>query len=639
MASVRQNVIVGTSGHIDHGKTSLVRALTGTDTDRWEEEKRRGITIDLGFASLDLGDDLRIGFVDVPGHERFVKNMLAGVGGIDIVLLVVAADESVMPQTREHFEICRLLGVRHGLIALTKADAVDEEILELVDDPVSKLEVDEFVSGSFLDGAPMIPVSSVTGLGLRDLCRALRQVAREVEAREDGELLRLPVDRVFTMKGFGTVVTGTLTSGQIRVESPVEILPGRQQARVRNLEVHGESVDLARAGQRTAINLGGIAKADLERGACLVEPGVFAPTEQFDAHIELLPSAKPLKHAAPVHVHLGTAETVGRAYLLEASGRRSSLKPGESGFVQLRLDNPLVAVSGDRFILRQFSPLTTIAGGTVLHPHAVRHRKKEDWRPALEALLEGNPSTILEMLCAERTFGMAGADLTAITGRRESEWRSLAGAGKAVRVLHDKPLWICADIRAKSAAKRVLDALAQFHKANPLESGLPVEALRSSEFSGAPEFFANYILQGLTAEKKVELDGDLVKAADHKIRLVGDEREAREQLVTAFEQAGLQVPLLKDLLPTLPIDSGRARRILAALLREGVLVRINAELVFHSTAVNALLARLAPLRGQLVDVGEFKTLANVSRKYAIPLLEHFDKQKVTLRDGNKRRVL
>ncbi len=634
MASVRQNVIVGTSGHIDHGKTSLVRALTGTDTDRWEEEKRRGITIDLGFASLDLGDDLRIGFVDVPGHERFVKNMLAGVGGIDIVLLVVAADESVMPQTREHFEICRLLGIPHGLIALTKADAVDEEILELV-----KLEVEEFVSGSFLDGAPMIPVSSVTGAGTAELCQALRGVARDVEERDDSELLRLPVDRVFTMKGFGTVVTGTLASGQLRVEAPVEILPGRQQARVRNLEVHGESVDLARAGQRTAINLGGIAKADLERGMCLAEPNAFAPTVQFDARIELLPSAKPLKHAAPVHVHLGTAETVGRAYLLDAAGRRSSLKPGESAFVQLRLDHPLVAVSGDRFILRQFSPLTTIAGGTVLQPQAVRHRRKQAWRPALEALRDENPAAILEALCAEREFGMSGADLTAITGWRESAWRSAALANKEVRVLRDKPLWVCADEHAQAAADRLLIALTEFHTANPLESGIPVEALRSKQFGDAPEFFADHILQRLEVAQKVELDGDLVKAADHEIRLGGDEREAKQQLLAVFEQAGLQVPLLKDLLPTLPIDSGRARRILAALLREGVLVRINAELVFHSDAVNGLLARLAPLRGQLVDVGEFKALANVSRKYAIPLLEHFDKQKVTLRDGNKRRVL
>ena len=634
MPSVRQNVIVGTSGHIDHGKTSLVRALTGTDTDRWEEEKRRGITIDLGFASLDLGEDLRIGFVDVPGHERFVKNMLAGVGGIDIVLLVVAADESVMPQTREHFEICRLLGIRQGLIALTKADAVDEEILELV-----KLEVEEFVAGSFLDGAPLVPVSSVTGAGTKDLCQALRQVAGDVEERGYSEPLRLPVDRVFTMKGFGTVVTGTLASGQLRIEDAVEILPGRQQARVRNVEVHGESVETARAGQRTAINLGGTAKADLARGMCLAEPRLFAPTERFDAHIELLPSAKPLKHAAPVHVHLGTAETVGKAHLLEASGRQSSLKPGDSAFVQLRLDHALVAVSGDRFILRQFSPLTTIAGGTVLHPHAGRHRRKDDWRPALEALREGDPAAILEALCAGQAFGMAGADLTAITGRREPAWRSIAQSCKSIRVLRDEPLWVCADSRAKAAEDRLLKALARFHKANPLESGIPVEALRSSEFGAAPDFFADHILQRLQAERKVELAGELVKSADHEIRLGSDEREAKERLINAFAQAGLQVPLLKDLLPTLPIDSGRARRILAALLREGVLVRINADLVFHSEAVDALLARLVPLRGQLVDVGEFKALANVSRKYAIPLLEHFDKQKVTLRDGNKRRVL
>ncbi len=634
MASAKQNVIVGTSGHIDHGKTSLVRALTGTDTDRWEEEKRRGITIDLGFASLDLGDDLRVGFVDVPGHERFIKNMLAGVGGIDIVLLVVAADESVMPQTREHFEICRLLGIRHGLVALTKADAVDQEILELV-----RLEVEEFVADSFLDGAPLIPVSSVTGAGTRDLCQALRKIADDVEERGHSEPLRLPVDRVFTMKGFGTVVTGTLASGQLRVEDAVEILPGRQQARVRNLEVHGESVETARAGQRTAINLGGIAKSDLGRGMCLAEPRLFAPTERLDAHIELLPSAKPLKHAAPVHVHLGTAETVGKAYLLESSGRQSSLKPGESAFVQLRLDHALVAVSGDRFILRQFSPLTTIAGGTVLHPHAGRHRKKDNWRPALEAFREGDPATILEALCAGQAFGIAGADLTATTGRREPEWHSIAQACESVRVLRDNPLWVCAESRAKAAEDRLLKALARFHKANPLESGVPVEALRSGEFGDAPEFFADHILRRLQAERKVELDGELVKSADHEIRLGSDEREAKEMLIAAFAQAGLQVPLLKDLLPTLPIDSGRARRILAALLREGVLVRINADLVFHSEAVDALLARLAPLRGQLVDVGEFKALANVSRKYAIPLLEHFDKQKVTLRDGNKRRVL
>jgi len=634
MASVRQNVIVGTSGHIDHGKTSLVRALTGTDTDRWEEEKRRGITIDLGFASLDLGDDLRIGFVDVPGHERFVKNMLAGVGGIDIVLLVVAADESVMPQTREHFEICRLLGIPHGLIALTKADAVDEEILELV-----KLEVEEFVSGSFLDGAPMIPVSSVTGAGTAELCQALRGVARDVEERDDSELLRLPVDRVFTMKGFGTVVTGTLASGQLRVEAPVEILPGRQQARVRNLEVHGESVDLARAGQRTAINLGGIAKAELERGMCLAEPNAFAPTVQFDARIELLPSAKPLKHGAPVHLHLATAETVGRAYMLGAQGRQASVDPGSEAYVQLRLDNPVLAVAGDRFILRQFSPLTTIAGGTVLRPEAPKHRQKDEWRPLLDALLERDRSRILDLLCRERPYGLAGSELTALTGEEEPLWLVTAQETASLAVLRKKPVWVCSVARIGDAEAQLLEALERYHSANPLEAGAPVEAMRSGQFGDAPDIFAEHLLRRLQQSGKIRFDEDLVRLANHQIRLQADEQAARDRLVEAFQAAGLQVPGVKDLLASLSIDGPRAQRVLAALLREGVLVRVSHELVFHSTAIRTLKENLGAFRGQRINVAEFKALADVSRKYAIPLLEYFDRQKLTLRDGDKRRVL
>ena len=634
MPGTSHNVIVGTSGHIDHGKTSLVRALTGTDTDRWEEEKRRGITIDLGFASLDLGDNLRLGFVDVPGHERFIKNMLAGAGGIDIVLLVVAADESVMPQTREHFEICRLLGIRHGLIALTKADLVDEEIIEL-----ATLEIEEFVSGSFLAGSPVIPVSSSTGAGMPDLRGALADAAQSIEPRDGDGLLRLPVDRAFTMTGFGTVVTGTLASGRLRVEDPVQILPGGEQARARNLEVHGVSVPVAFAGQRTAVNLGGISKAAVERGMCLVAPGSFSPTAQFDARIELLPTAKPLKHAAPVHVHLGTAESVGRAYLLGATGRQAALKPGETAYVQLRLDNSLTAVSGDRFILRQFSPLTTIAGGTVLHPHAERHRKNDNWRPVLDALREGQTATVLASLCDDRRFGIAGTELTDITGTPETEWRALARSAKSLRILREAPLWVCSDSRAVQAENRLLQALEQFHRANPLETGTPVEAIRSSEFGDAPDFFADHLLRRLEAAGKIVLDGDLVRAADHKIRMGTDEQDARDRLVAAFDQAGLQVPTLKAFLPTLPIDAARAQRILAALLREGVLVRVSPELVFHSGAINTLRSQLAPLRGQAIDMGEFKALANVSRKYAIPLLEFLDKQKVTLRVGNTRRVL
>ena len=634
MPQPAHNVIVGTSGHIDHGKTSLVRALTGTDTDRWEEEKRRGITIDLGFASLEIEPGLRLGFVDVPGHERFVKNMLAGVGGIDLVLMVIAADESVMPQTREHFEICRLLGIRQGVIALSKSDLVDEEILELV-----KLEVEEFLDGSFLSAAPMIPVSSATGEGLAELCQALAAVARRAEPKPGGGLLRLPVDRVFTMKGFGTVVTGTLTSGRLRVDDSVELLPGREQARVRNVEVHGESVNVAHAGQRTAVNLGGTPKTSLRRGMCLVQPKRFRTTMQFDAKVELLPSAKPLKHAAPVHVHLATAETVGRAFILGARGRNAAVAPGSKVFLQLRLSNPLVAVSGDRFILRQFSPMTTIGGGIVLHPQAARHRRKEDWRPLLQALDSGDPVHTLQLLCESRFYGISGAELASLTGTSESQWRSAARSAQSLHVMRDRPLWVCSTARVRDAEQRLLEALERFHNANPLVAGASVQSIRSSEFGAAPDFFADQLLHRLEARGLLVLDSELVRKADHQIRFQADEQEARDRLVAAFEEAGLRVPFLKEFLPTLPIDAARAQRILATLLRDGVLVRVSRELVFHSTAMDALARRLAKLRGQTINVGQFKALANVTRKYAIPLLEHFDRNKMTLRDGDARRVL
>ncbi len=635
MPTAGHNVIVGTSGHIDHGKTALVRALTGTDTDRWEEEKRRGITIDLGFASLEIEPGRILGFVDVPGHERFVKNMLAGVGGIDVVLLVIAADESVMPQTREHFEICRLLGIRQGIVALTKSDLVDAEILELV-----QLEVEEFVAGSFLEQAPVIAVSSVTGQGLPELRRALAAAARAVQPRPSDGAVRLPVDRVFTMKGFGTVVTGTLTNGSLRADDQVEILPGGQLARVRNVEVHDQAVPAAFSGQRTAVNLGGTSKAALVRGMSLVEPKRFATTAQFDAHIELLASAKPLKHGAPVHVHLAAAETVGRAYLLECRGRQASLKPGTKAFVQLRLDHPLLAVSGDPFILRQFSPLATIAGGRVLHPRAPRHKQNDDWRPLLAAMHEGRIQTVLELLCAERRYGISGRELGALTGREdEEEWLRLARSSASLAVLREKPLWVCARERVQEAEARLLAALTQFQERNPLLPGASLEAIRSGEFGDAPEFFPHELVRQLRASGKLVLDGELVRTADHRIRLRAEEQESRDRLVAAFERSGLRVPVLKEFLPTLPIDGARAQRILAALLREGVLVRVNQELVFHSSAIGALRDRLAALRGTSITVQQFKTLADVSRKYAIPLLEHCDRQKVTLRHGDVRRVL
>ncbi|RMG48984.1 MAG: selenocysteine-specific translation elongation factor, partial [Acidobacteria bacterium] len=354
-----KHIIVGTAGHIDHGKTELVKALTGIDADRLKEEKERGITIDIGFAFLTMGDT-RFGFVDVPGHERFVKNMLAGVHGIDLVLLVVAADESIMPQTREHFDICRLLRVKSGLIAITKVDLVDEELLQLVEE-----EVRDFVRGSFLDGAPIIRVSARTGVGLEELKAALVNLGERIQERQSNAVPRLPIDRVFTKRGFGTVVTGTLVSGTLREGESVEILPRQMGATIRGLQVHNKPVEVAHAGERTAVNLQGVGVEDLQRGDVLVPPRRFRPTSMLDARLELLPTApQPIENRTRVRFHIGTAEIMARVILLD----RESLRPGDAALVQFRLERPTFAVAGDRFIIRRYSPQTTVGGGVILDP-------------------------------------------------------------------------------------------------------------------------------------------------------------------------------------------------------------------------------------------------------------------------------
>lgn len=629
-----KHIIVGTAGHIDHGKTSLVRALTGIDGDRWAEEKRRGITIDLGFAHLELSDDLRLGFVDVPGHERFIRNMLAGVGGIDILLMVIAADESVMPQTREHFDICRLLGIRRGITVLAKADLVDEEILELV-----KLEVEEYVEGSFLESAPMIAVSSETGEGLDELRSALLKAGREIEGKTASGFARLPIDRVFSMKGFGTVVTGTLASGKLAAEAEVEIQPGGGRARIRSIQVHGDKSGGAIAGQRTAVNVSGVDKADLTRGLTLVEPGLFRSTRQFDAHLELLPSAKPLKHCAPVHFHSGTAEAVGRVYLLEREGRKPALASGSAGFVQVRLDEDVFVLPGDRFILRQFSPLITIAGGVVLDPMASRHRQKDNWRPLLEAMCSGGEADKLAAVSEGYPFGVGVDELVARTGRSAKELATVAKTSSSVTVIRPQPLWVASTAAITQGELSLIKALTAFHEKNPLHPGASLEAIRSSELSDAPEVFASYLIDNLVTAKKIAIDGELIRLASHRIVMQADEQDARDKMLTGFENAGLKVPGLKDFLPTLKIDATRSRRILQTLLREGLLVKVTDELVFHRDALAVLKKSLAPHRGKEITVPEFKELAGVSRKYAIPLLEYFDKQRVTRRSGTVRIVV
>ena len=629
-----KHVIVGTAGHIDHGKTALVEALTGVNADRWEEERRRGITIDLGFADLALDSGARLGFVDVPGHERFVRNMLAGASGIDVVLLVVAADESIMPQTREHFDICRLLGVQRGVLALTKSDLVEPDLLELV-----RMETQEYVAGSFLEDAPVVPVSAKTGAGVGELRTALEDAARAVRPKSAQSRFRLPVDRAFVIKGFGSVVTGTLASGAVTVEDEVEIHPIGRRVRVRGLQRHGEKVERVEAGSRTAVNLAGIDAADLARGMSLTEPGVFEPSTDLDCELELLASAPALKHGSPVHFHIGAAEIEGKVLLLERSedtGQRlRALAPGGRAFARIRLTAPALAVSGDRFVIRRFSPVTTIGGGRVLDPHPPRREAYPARLARLRAFASGELAVILDALANASQFELQGTEAVGRTGALDAEIRE---ASSALTVIRDKPLVLAHPDRLAAAQQKLLADLKAFHKANPLLAGKPRGAVHSGPFAAAPEDFVEHLIKSLVESKKVAVEGELIRLASHGIQMDSAEQKARDTLVAAFADAGLQVPTLKAFLPSLGLDVKRTQRILGALLREGLLVRVSDDLVFHREALAALLAKLAERKSEQprLTVPEFKELSGVSRKYAIPLLEYLDRSRVTRRDGDAR---
>ena len=630
-----KSIIVGTAGHIDHGKSALVRALTGTDPDRWEEEKRRGITIDLGFAHLDLPSDdgkesFRLGFVDVPGHERFVRNMLAGVGGMDLVLLVIAADEGVKPQTREHFDICRLLEIRRGLTVLTKSDLVDAETLEVV-----RLEVADFLRGSFLDGAPIVPVSALTGAGLNDLRREMAKIAAEIHARDSSQIFRLPIDRVFTMKGHGTVITGTTISGTVSKEDEVEVFPIAKRARVRSVQVHDQPVDRALAGQRTALNLAGVEKETLARGMMLAAPGLLRTTTRVDVHLSLLPSAKALKDRARVHFHWYTAELIAEVVLLD----RKQVKPGETAFAQLRVAEPVSALPGDRFIVRQFSPVVTIGGGVVLDPFPQK-RKPEVRVGFLATLLEGNRERILSARVARRECaGLSLTDLVAETGWTTVEAKQLAtSVEKSGTVARLGESLISAEA-LNSAEQHVETTLREFHDKNPLVPGLSKEELR--ERLGLSPGIFDGIVGRLSLSKKVESQGELIRLAGRGVQMKDDEAEAKRVIEQAFAAAGLKVPLLKEVLAGLKIDQARAQKLVTLLLRDRVLVKLSDDLVFHSAALEQLKQQVRAMKATSpqMDVPKFKDTFGITRKYAIPLLEYLDRERVTRRVGDARQVL
>jgi len=617
-----KNIIAGTAGHIDHGKSALVRALTGIDTDRLKEEKQRGISIDLGFAHLQLSQNLRVAFIDVPGHERFIKNMLAGVGGIDLVLFVIAADESIKPQTREHFDICRLLGIERGIVVLTKSDLVDNDILDLV-----RLEVDEFVQGSFLENAPVIPVSSTAGAGLPGLRAELEKIAAGIRERDSSHYFRLPIDRAFSMRGFGTVVTGTLISGTVRLEQEVELHPARKRLRIRGIQVHGASVDRASAGQRTALNIAGVEPDELARGMMLAEAGRFHSVQQIDCVFDLLPSARPLKHRAPVHFHSGTAEVEAEVRLIE---RTEAIPPGSRGYVRFLLRDPLQLLPGDRFIVRMFSPVITIGGGTILDIGAPRRGTSDRLRVLESAPLAGK----IALLVRESRYGMSMPELVSRLGLLEADVRKAAASTQAV-VIEAPQFWLLDPAWVSGRIEKIQEILKQFHRVNPLLAGLSKEELRSRQLPGAPPFLLDALL---ARARTIAADGESVRLASHKVALKQDEEEAANKIESAFRSAGLAVPFVQEVLAKSGVEAARARTILQLLLREKKLVRISDELVFHPTAIQTLREMLARHKGARFSVPEFKDWTGVSRKYAIPLLEFLDREHITRREGDLRLV-
>jgi selenocysteine-specific elongation factor len=631
-----KSIIVGTAGHIDHGKSTLIEALTGTHPDRLEEEKRRGITIDLGFAFLEEGG-VRFGFVDVPGHERFVKNMLAGTSGIDLVLFVVAADEAIKPQTREHFDICRLLGVKRGVIALTKTDLVDRDTAELV-----RLELEEFVKGSFLEGARIIGTSARTSDGLAELKEVLLDTAKEITEKHAERYFRLPIDRSFAVKGFGTVVTGTLASGQIAVGDEVELLPAKKLFRVRGVQTGGKPVERAQAGQRTAVNLAGIDHGALQRGMVVAAPGRFARTRRIDARMELLPSAPRLKHRARVHFHAGTTETVAEVLLHE----KTELFPGEAAFVQLRLADEVVVVRGDRFIARQFSPVITIGGGEILDPLARRPTRKDIGRTQfLETFERGSNEEILGAMVERNTLGLGMQEIVTRTGWMETEVRAAAqNLEKAgtIRSISAESLLLLAEGRFQEVVRKLLARVGSFHGENPLLPGISREELRAAVGRRVRTETFRAALDELAEQNKVVLQSELVKKPGAEITLTSEEGRAKQQLEQAFANSGLAVPSVKEVLAQLAIESQRAEKILQILLREKVLVRVSPELIFHRDALGRLpelLQNYKKSKGPRIGVPTFKELTGITRKYAIPLLEYLDRQRLTRRMGDERVIL
>ena len=632
-----KQIILGTAGHIDHGKTTLIKALTGTDTDRLKEEKLRGITIELGFASLDLPSGQHIGIVDVPGHEKFVKNMVAGATGIDIVVMVIAADEGVMPQTKEHMEICTLLGVKHGFVVLTKTDLVDEEWLELAME-----DVKDFIRGTFLDDTPIIPVSSTTGDGIPEFIQTLDELSVNIPERTSAGLFRLPVDRVFTMKGFGTVITGTLISGRIQVGDTIMIYPSKITSKVRGIQVHNHRVNTAEAGMRTAINFQGLEKASVSRGDILANPGALTSGYMVDVSLNFLSSnSKPAKNRMLVRFHTGTSEVMGNLILLD----KEELSPGDTTVAQLRLDSPVALVKDDRFVLRSYSPVRTIGGGYVLNPIPQKHKR---FKPEIVVGLKGlEGSDLIEIISyhvdQSGYLGLSFSNLKLMTNSPEKQLdnaiQGLLSKKGVIQVDREKKIYIHKTV-FDHLMKNIKDHLSTYHKVNPLKAGMPREELKTKFPPDMNSKLFSLVINQMIKSKEIAAEEETVRLTDHKVSLGTDQTDIKKKIIETYKKSRLTPPYFRELAKTLDVDISRAKDVLMLLVDEGIIIKTKEDLYFHTDAVKDLKNKLVDfltINGE-ITTPQFKDMTGASRKFVIPLIEYFDSKKVTLRIGDIRKL-
>jgi len=632
-----KQIILGTAGHIDHGKTSLIKALTGINTDRLKEEQLRGITIELGFASMDLPSGQHIGIVDVPGHEKFVKTMVAGATGIDMVVMVIAADEGIMPQTREHMEICSLLNIQHGLVVLTKRDMVDEEWLELVTD-----DVQSFAAGSFLEDCPILPVSSTTGQGIPELVQALETLSASIPERSSTNLFRLPVDRVFTMKGFGTVITGTLISGMIRVGDPVMIYPSGVTSKVRGIQVHNASVEHAVSGMRTAINFQGLEKASINRGDVLSSPNALTSSFMVDVRLHFLKSnKKPVKNRTRIRFHTGTSEVLGNLILLDSE----ELSPGSMTSAQLRLDAPVAVVKDDRFVIRSYSPVRTIGGGGILNPIPQKHKRfKPEVFSGIQKLGDLSPDEVITYHAEDAGYqGISFSDLRIMTNISDKKLD-----GSIQRLLSDKVLlMIDREQRIfihrtcfEQLTSEACDLLNAFHKSNPLKPGMPKEELKSRLPPQISSKLFTLMIQQMVKSDQVVQEENMVRLSTHTVSLGQDQTDVRKKILDAYQQNGLTPPYFKEFCKTQNLDESKSKEVLHVLVDEGLIVRIKDDLYFHQEAIHMIKKKLVEflnVNGE-ITTPQFKDMTGASRKFVIPIIEYFDARNVTIRVGDIRKL-